>query len=468
MNNNHFSGRLPPDIGSIPNLDELWIGDNKFTGAVPSEIGLMTNLKILSIKHNSFSGAIPSEVQNLGLLETLDLSGQNGNQFDGPLPAFDKNPKLKTVDASANAFSGRLPKSFLGEVDSAEQIKVNLTKNAFVGGIPEQWSRFESLDIDLSNNQLTEMSPALCGQNDWNGGRVGLLGTCDAILCPPGTHLAGSGRQIEPLKSCEPCEGGEKTAPFYGLHDCLDPKLVAERDILTTFYQASNGTSWLSQTNWLSTKSVCIWYGIICNENGFIDTIQLEDNFVVSGSEMIAEASQILLLTELTTLDLKGNDVILDFNVIQRDATKLEFLRLSGAGLSTLEGISNAVNLKALHVTNNQIKNIPDELYSMDQLESIFLSFNMIAGTISPEVGQLTNLKELYLFGNLLTGKIPTQVGLMTSLTDFVISNNFLSGFLPDQLSFLPKLEQLSVYNQQGLELLTGPVPSFSGAPNLW
>jgi hypothetical protein len=244
--------------------------------------------------------------------------------------------------------------------------------------------------------------------------------------------------------------------------------LVAERDILTTFYQASNGTSWLSQTNWLSTKSVCIWYGIICNENGFIDTIQLEDNFVVSGSEMIAEASQILLLTELTTLDLKGNDVILDFNVIQRDATKLEFLRLSGAGLSTLEGISNAVNLKALHVTNNQIKNIPDELYSMDQLESIFLSFNMIAGTISPEVGQLTNLKELYLFGNLLTGKIPTQVGLMTSLTDFVISNNFLSGFLPDQLSFLPKLEQLSVYNQQGLELLTGPVPSFSGAPNLW
>jgi hypothetical protein len=57
---------------------------------------------------------------------------------------------------------------------------------------------------------------------------------------------------------------------------------------------------------------------------------------------------------------------------------------------------------------------------------------------------------------------------MMTALADFVASNNFLSGSLPDQVSFLPNLEQFSVYDQQGLELLTGPVPSFSGAPHLW
>jgi Leucine-rich repeat (LRR) protein len=214
LNNNHFSGRLPSDIARIQNLDELWIGNNMFTGAMPSEIGFMTNLKTLSVKQNDLSGEIPLEIQNLALLEVLDLSGQNGNQFVGPLPAFDRNPNLKSMDASGNAFSGMLPEAFLNQVDTAEQIKVNLSSNAFVGGIPEQWARFESLEIDLSENQLTSMSAALCEQNGWNGGRVGLLGTCDAILCPPGTHLTGLGRQIDPLNSCEPCEGGEKAAPF--------------------------------------------------------------------------------------------------------------------------------------------------------------------------------------------------------------------------------------------------------------
>ena len=119
-------------------------------------------------------------------------------------------------------------------------------------------------------------------------------------------------------------------------------------------------------------------------------------------------------------------------------------------------------------MTNNEIQSIPDEIFDMESLESLFLSFNSITGTISRKFGSLTNLKELYLFGNHLTSTIPPAIGLLSSMTDFVVSSNFLSGVLPDELSFLPVLEQLSVYDQEGLELITGPVPSFSGAPNLW
>jgi hypothetical protein len=72
------------------------------------------------------------------------------------------------------------------------------------------------------------------------------------------------------------------------------------------------------------------------------------------------------------------------------------------------------------------------------------------------------------MFGNFLTGTIPTEIGLMTALVDFIISHNALSGHLPNQVSLLPDLEQFSVYGQQGLEFLTGPLPSFSGAPKLW
>jgi Leucine-rich repeat (LRR) protein len=166
-------------------------------------------------------------------------------------------------------------------------------------------------------------------------------------------------------------------------------------------------------------------------------------------------------------LDLKGNDVELDFHQIP-PGSKLEFLRLSGTGLHSIEGISRAIALKDLHVTNNEIRSIPEEIYGMESLEYIFLSFNSITGTISRNIGRLTHLKELYMFGNHLTGTIPTNVGLMTELTEFVAANNFLSGELPTELSSLPKLEQLSIYDQEGLELISGKVPSFSAAPNLW
>lgn len=169
----------------------------------------------------------------------------------------------------------------------------------------------------------------------------------------------------------------------------------------------------------------------------------------------------------LQVLDLKGNQLELDFERIPT-GSKLELLRLSGTGLRSIDGISNAPGLRALHVTNNEIRNIPEELYEMADLELLFLSFNSLTGTISRNVGRLTSLKELYVFANHLTGTIPTNIGLLTRLTDFVAANNFLRGELPEELSFLPKLEQLSLYDQEGVELITGPVPSFSGAPNLW
>jgi Leucine-rich repeat (LRR) protein len=166
-------------------------------------------------------------------------------------------------------------------------------------------------------------------------------------------------------------------------------------------------------------------------------------------------------------LDLKNNDITLDFHIIPVDS-KLAFLRLSGTGLRSLEGISRATHLQDLHVTNNEIVYIPNELYDMVSLEALFLSFNGITGTIPREIGKMSNLSELYLFGNRMTGSIPSEIGRLTALVEFVAASNFLSGELPTEISELSNLEQFSVANQDGLELITGPVPSFAGAFKLW
>lgn len=299
MNNNHFSGRIPSDIGLLTSLTELELWNNRLTGPLPSEIGKMSNLEVLRLSSNEFSGAIPSEIQSLEQLRMLEIAKQAGKKFSGPLPAFDQSPALTTLDASDNSFSGYLPKTFLSQVDTDEKISVDLSLNNFEGSVPEEWSKFESLQLDLSGNMLTSLPNSVCKNNGWNNGLVGLLGSCDAILCPPGTQLP-NGRQTVATSPCVPCPSGEESAPFFGTRECIDPKLLLERKILSDFYSASNGTDWLIQSNWLSNYPSCTWYGVLCNEDGFVEELSLENNFLVSDS-----AATVSLLFTLEHLKVK-------------------------------------------------------------------------------------------------------------------------------------------------------------------
>ena len=494
LNNNHFSGRISSEIGQMSSLRELWLWDNRLTGVLPSELGLLQELQQFSVNDNELSGAIPEEFEKLNHLTRIQLARQRSkSKFAGPLPTFSENEFVVEVDVSDNSFSGWLPPTFLAKTDAVETITVNLSGNRFTGPIPKDWGRFEALDVDLSGNMISDIPDSLCAKNGWNNGLVGLLDTCDAILCAPGTYHQ-AGRQTDPTKLCQACPGGVEAAPFFGSRACLDPALRAEREILTDFYHGSNGTSWLVQTNWLSDSPTCTWFGITCDETGFVEGVVLQNNWLMStGSEKVSRIfslahlnvrgraycfvynlsysymslTLLILVLQIKNLDLKGNEVNLDFQQIPVTSA-LEFLRLSGTGINSLTGISRASNLKALHVTNNHIETIPSEVYQLSNLESLFISFNALTGTISRRIGELSNLKELYMFGNQLTGTIPTQIGNLKSLTDFVVSNNFLSGKLPTELNSMPSLEQVSVYDQQGLELITGPVPSFSQAPHLW
>lgn len=178
------------------------------------------------------------------------------------------------------------------------------------------------------------------------------------------------------------------------------------------------------------------------------------------------ERATSLTLFFLQVLDLKGNDVQLNLGKVSLK-TKLEYLGLSGTELKTLTGISRATTLRAFHATNNNIQSIPNELFSLSRLESLFLSYNSVTGTISRNFEKLSALKELYLFGNQLTGTIPAELTSLANMTELILARNFLSGRLPTGFSSLSQLEQLIIYDQQGPELITGPVPSFSHAPNL-
>ena len=233
---------------------------------------------------------------------------------------------------------------------------------------------------------------------------------------------------------------------------------------MTEFYENTNGTNWLQQTNWLSDESVCTWFGVVCDENEHIVEISLDNNVLVGSNR--DSISKVLTLQDLQVLDLLRNDIDLDFNAIV-DNSKLQILRLAGIGLKSLSGIGRATSLRLLYASNNQIQTLPDELFGLSNLEGAFLSYNAITGTFPRRFGLMTSLQNLYIFRNRLTGSLPTEIGLMTSLEKFLVGENYLSGTLPSELSSLPALGELSVCCQQGTELITGAVPSFSSSPRL-
>ena len=80
---NGLTGSIPPEIGNLTNLTELYLNENQLTGSIPSEIGNLTNLYGLSLRYNQLTGPIPSEIGNLVNLTSLRLSS---NQLTGEIP----------------------------------------------------------------------------------------------------------------------------------------------------------------------------------------------------------------------------------------------------------------------------------------------------------------------------------------------------------------------------------------------
>jgi hypothetical protein len=298
LNNNHFSGKIPSGIKAMTGLTVLKLSNNKLTGPMPSDLGLLTNLQQLDVKQNELSGAIPLELQTHQQLKTFHLSNQHGKKFQGAFPSFEGSPLLTTIDASQNAFSGWLPSNFLSEVDPSETLKVDLSLNLFEGPVPEAWSKFQALEIDLSGNLLTALPETLCSNVGWNDGMVGILSSCNAILCPKGSAQP-AGRQTDAEHPCQECPSGVESAPYLGSRECIDPEIVAQTEILRSFYMATNGTNWLSQTNWLSNYRVCAWFGVQCDENGFVEELDLGSNHLIGGYTNEASISIIFTLPGL-------------------------------------------------------------------------------------------------------------------------------------------------------------------------
>ena len=107
--------------------------------------------------------------------------------------------------------------------------------------------------------------------------------------------------------------------------------VAEDRAALVALYHATGGSSWTSNTHWLSDEALSRWYGVITDENGRVTELSLAENIL--RGEIPAELGS---LTRLRLLYLQGNMLSGPLPLTLSALTQLQLLDIGSTGSTTL------------------------------------------------------------------------------------------------------------------------------------
>ena len=375
--------------------------------------------------------------------------------------------------------------------ESGRVTELHLSDNQLSGSIPPELAKLDSLRVLVlgKNRELTGPLPPGLIQTE-----LGQLNMSSTDLCIPNTSAFMQWRSGILLK-----EGA-----FY-----------CGSNALTALYNATNGTAWADDENWLTDVPLYEWYGVSVDTDGRVRALDLTENNL-SGSlpaalgnldrlesldfsfnEGLAGPLPLMLtvLVDLERLILEGTrlcgplipvlqewlDGIPNRSVTLCDETRPDYYVLaalyqntngpnwkhndnwlSDSPLGTWHGVTTDSEERVTELFlggNNLLYSIPSEIGQFQNLRTLFLSDNGLTGSIPPEIGLLQNLRSLYLSSNPLTGPIPTAIGQLQNLTELELVDNELTGSIPPEIGQLQNLTRLSL----AFNRLTGFIPSEIG-----
>jgi len=229
------------------------------------------------------------------------------------------------------------------------------------------------------------------------------------------------------------------------------------RKSLEAMYDATNGEKWTNNNGWMTESDHCQWYGISCDDEGHVTSIDLRDN------------------------NLEGQFPVYTRNDYQDD------LILKNDWYESMYGLANLYKLKTLDLSNNKLSGTIDylPLYNLNVLTHFDVSGNQLSGQVDALVApsltyvdfsnnNFTSMRRFQKYkksfqtlwdcdvsnnaikedANALLENIPPNI------VQFIASNNQIYGSLPDSLNNLQKLRQFNMSSNA----LSGALPGFTAS----
>ena len=483
---NELSGAVPPELADLSNLKVLWLGHNELTAAIPPELADLSNLQRLVLGHNKLIGEIPPRLGSLTKLQVLDL-GHNeligtipptlgtltnlqelylwGNELSGEIPPeLAALSNLKWLELGINELSGEIPPE-LGLLTNLRRLR--LESNELIGEIPPELGDLSNLQrLYLGGNQLIGKIPEALMQLS----ELATLDISDTDVCVPtgdelqawlatiadfhssGLACDGSLRIAFPTSSYVVREGGSVEVTVRLINQAEGPA-----PSVTIALTATPGGGASGQDYAVVPERVTITAPA---STGTFLVTAVEDHHY-EHAETITFGFRRPLPSGVTVGSPPTATVtIIDpGTVLMTDREVLEALYEATGGpewRNRTKWLSEAPIGEWFGV----------ETDSNGRVTSLVLPGNGLRGTIPPALGRLDSLQRLDLsarwdpevgqrVGNELSGAIPPELGDLSNLQELDLRGNELSGAIPPELGDLTNLQVLSLGDNE----LSGEIP---------
>ena len=508
LSENDLEGPIPPELGNLSNLEELFLSQNRLSGSIPDELSRLRNLDNLELFDNDLLGTIRSWVGDLPELVTLRL---NANRFSGTIPPeIGVLDNLVVLNLSDNQLNGSIPPE-LGNL--SDLAGLYLSNNQLSGTIPPELGNLPVIrwSIDLSSNALSGTVPGSLGRltrlRELHLNDNGLSGLVPVSL----SKL----QMLETLSldGTDLCVSSDAAfqAWLEGIANLSLPTRCENADmgVLITLYNVTDGSNWTRSEGWMSGADLGDWYGVTVDAQGRVTGLSLANNGLKGSLPgelgLLDQLTELHLavndlsgslpdnlgsLTLLRSLDLRHNSRLR--GALPADMTglsRLESLLLEGTDLCVypdpemLAWLDEITEGGALHcqiserdalaafyeATNgpgwvnnagwNEAELLEDwhglRINDLGRVIAIELPGNRLSGPLPRELGTLSDLVFLNLSRNELTGSIPLGLWDLSYLTTVSLHENQLIGPIPPELGRLSKLSSLTLHENR----LSGPIP---------
>ncbi|XP_027150567.1 receptor kinase-like protein Xa21 [Coffea eugenioides] len=463
LRNNTFQGGIPPQLGNLFRLQELYLSRNSLEGEIPGNLSQCFKLFHLNLCHNKLVGSIPPQFGSLRNLEALVI---HHNNLTGNIPPSMGNfTSLSLISAAANHLEGNIPDA-LGQLKTL--IGLGFGDNRLTGNIPVSVYNLSQLEIlSLSSNQLHGTLPSALG-----------------LMLPRLEFLQLRDNQfwgVLPASLSNASELGRIDIGHNGFSGRITVDFGGLQNFNSLFASGNNFGSGdvLDGMQFLSTMTNCSQLlgidlggnqlkGILPNSIGNLSSqiLSLGANQIYGGIP-----STLGNLIGLETLYLEMNQLTGTIPSTFGNLQKLQLLALISNKLSgeIPESLGNLSLLNVLYLDDNNLEgSIPPALGNCQQLILLGLSQNNLSGTIPKEIFGISSLSiSLDLSQNHLSGTIPSEVGTLKNLAGLDISENHLSGELPGTFGGYSSLEILSLAGNSFQGSFPEFISSLKGIQNL-